>query len=402
MKSLGIIWRFLCLMFQRRRYPGSGTVLLIFQSPQYYGTHTYFKYITEYFSQRGLSIHLLVSEEDIDESVMKVINQYGITVTSFNRDQLYYSILSKGQPLSAGIYYVLHILKQLVFLLDLYRKIKPRFTFISVGYPSMWFPALYLPGSLYYIQHVMPGGSLDRGSSLLLRLALFLKHSRIIAVSDFCGKRMTQHWGIPPGNIDVISNYYEGPIRARIPSETIRVVSVARADVVKNPVLWADLGNKVTRMRDNVVFIWAGVGDAWEDAKRRVENPGKVRFLGFRKDVAEVYADADIYFTPAKSETQGIAVVGAMFYELPVIATSNGGTADSVVDGETGFLVDVTDEQQMIDRLLRLIDNETLRLEMGKKAKERFDRLFTRQTWTEQMDRLLRADLHPEQAWKVS
>ena len=391
MKSIKLIFSFLCLLLAPRRngITHSQKVLLIFQSPQYYGTHTYFKCLTEYLTQRGLTIHLVVAEDEINDSVMKVVEKYKITMTVFNQKQIYPIYHRKGQSLKSRIYFVLHGLKQLTFLMKIHRVVNPKFTYISVGYPFIWFVGLLLPGKIFYIQNVMPGYQLDEGNASLLRLGLLLKHPKIIAVSDFCRARMAHHWHIPATKIKMIYYYYVGVEIGKVSSDKVRILSLARADEVKNPVLWAEIGNKITAMRDDVVFIWAGDGNALKEAKSKVNDPTKVQFIGYREDVPECYANADIFFTPARSETGGISVVGAMFHGLPVVTTDTGGTVESVVDGETGFVVDVTNQEQVIDRLMRLIDSKALRDEMGKKGKMRFEQLFTKAIWTKSMDDLL-------------
>jgi len=389
-KALKLIFSFVYLRFVPHITRDSKTVLLIFQSPQNYGTHTYFRHLTEYLNDRGMGIHLLVAEDEVDESVLKIIEKYNIKMTVFNKEQIYPIYYRKGQSLKSWIYFLLHALKQIVFLLKIQRTINPKFTFISVGYPFIWFVGLSIPGKIYYIQHVMPGSELDTGNQFLLKIGFFMKRPHIIAVSDFCRKKMTTYWKIPEKRIKVIYNYYKGTDQVRRLSDKIRILSLARADEVKNPVLWAELGNKICALRDDVVFIWAGDGNALHEAKAKVKDPAKVQFIGYRDDVSDLYANADIYFTPARSETHGISVVGAMFHGLPVIATDNGGTIESVSNGETGFIVDVANKDQMIDRLLQLIDNKMLRIEMGRKAKLRFEQLFTENIWSSKMDNLFR------------
>lgn len=385
-----LIVSFLYLKFKPRRRKGQKTVLLMFQSPQYYGTHTYFRYITEYLTQRGVKIHLLVAESEVDEKVRRIVEMYKISMMVYNNKDIYPITYHEGQSLKGAYYFIYHALMQSVFVLRVYRRVNPLFTVVSVGWPFMWFPAFMVPGKIFGIFHVMPMVPLERGNAAFMKAGLLFKSSRLIAVSDFCRKKMALNWRLPIHKIDVVYNYYEGIEKARITSDKIRVVSIARADDVKNPALWAQIGNRITAMRDNVVFVWAGEGNNLQAARGKVLDQTKVQFLGYRTDVPELYANADIYFTPARSETHGIAVVEAMFYGLPVIATNNGGTVESVAEGETGFLVDVSNEEQMIARLLQLVDDETLRIEMGRKGRLRYEQLFTKETWIRHMDSLMK------------
>ena len=55
---------------------------------------------------------------------------------------------------------------------------------------------------------------------------------------------------------------------------------------------------------------------------------------------------------------------------IPVVASEVGGLAFLVQDGVTGFTVPVDDPQALADRILKLISNPGLRLQMGQKAAE--------------------------------
>ncbi len=61
----------------------------------------------------------------------------------------------------------------------------------------------------------------------------------------------------------------------------------------------------------------------------------------------------------------------AMAAGVPVIATCYGGSAEAVVDGETGYIVNPFDTAQFADRLIRLLNDEALRQQMGAHAKQR-------------------------------
>ncbi|MBM3335458.1 glycosyltransferase family 4 protein, partial [Candidatus Sumerlaeota bacterium] len=71
---------------------------------------------------------------------------------------------------------------------------------------------------------------------------------------------------------------------------------------------------------------------------------------------------------------------------LPVVAFAVGGLKESVVHGETGFLVENKNVRALARALETLIDNEQLRLEMGAKARKRVVQYFT---WDRHVDQLL-------------
>jgi glycosyltransferase involved in cell wall biosynthesis len=66
---------------------------------------------------------------------------------------------------------------------------------------------------------------------------------------------------------------------------------------------------------------------------------GSVRFLGWRKDMASVYAALDILTLTSVNEGTPVALIEGMAAGIPVVATAVGGVPDIVRDGETGRLV---------------------------------------------------------------
>jgi glycosyltransferase involved in cell wall biosynthesis len=63
-----------------------------------------------------------------------------------------------------------------------------------------------------------------------------------------------------------------------------------------------------------------------------------VHFVGWRDDIASVYRAADVAILPSLHEPFGRVVVEAMAFEVPVVATSNGGPAEVLHDGIDGLL----------------------------------------------------------------
>ena len=121
--------------------------------------------------------------------------------------------------------------------------------------------------------------------------------------------------------------------------------------------LTADLG-----LRDNVHFT------------------GKVD----QAQLANWYAAGDVFAMPCRTRVGGWDVegLGIVFLEasatgLPVIVGNSGGAVDTVLDGETGFLVDGNNLSEIRDRLIELLANQDLAKRMGSAGRN-----WVTQEWT--------------------
>ena len=118
----------------------------------------------------------------------------------------------------------------------------------------------------------------------------------------------------------------------------------------------------------------AGTGPQREDLERelsRLDLAGRVRFLGWQRDLGPIFQSWDIFAMPSLDEGLPISALEAMAEGLPVVATSVGGLPEAVEDGQTGYLVPPSDVAALSGRLRLLILDPELRLAMGAAGRER-------------------------------
>jgi glycosyltransferase involved in cell wall biosynthesis len=166
--------------------------------------------------------------------------------------------------------------------------------------------------------------------------------------------------------------------RLGVPQETVVVVAVSRMVRHKGyPELLA-------AMRDVPAELWV-VGerlasDHGEDMEPYFANAGlgaRLRRLGYRTDVAEILAAADIFALPSHFEGLPMSIIEAMLAELPVVATDIRGPREQVVDGETGLLVPPADAPALANALRRLSADAPLRARMGEGGRARAVALYS-------------------------
>ncbi len=96
---------------------------------------------------------------------------------------------------------------------------------------------------------------------------------------------------------------------------------------------------------------------------RELDLCGKVLFLGNVSDTAHVLEISDLFLLPSETESFGLAALEAMAVGVPVISSNTGGIPEVNVHGETGFLSNVGDVEDMANNALKIFkDEETLNL----------------------------------------
>ncbi len=107
-----------------------------------------------------------------------------------------------------------------------------------------------------------------------------------------------------------------------------------------------------------------------------------VVFAGYASydDLPRYYRTADIFCVPAVGrESFGIILLEAMGAGKPIVATSIDGYADVVAHGTEGLLVPPKNVKMLSEALLVLLRDEELRLEMGRRGREKVEKL----SWTD-------------------
>ena len=128
-------------------------------------------------------------------------------------------------------------------------------------------------------------------------------------------------------------------------------------------------------------YLWiAGEGPLRETLEREAERLGvraRTRFLGWRQDVAALYATADILVCPSRHEPLGNVIIEGWAHGVPVVAADNLGPGALIKDGETGLLFPVNDANALAAALKRLISNDELGRRLAENGKKIYKKKFS-------------------------
>ncbi|MFH1329846.1 MAG: glycosyltransferase [Actinomycetota bacterium] len=148
-----------------------------------------------------------------------------------------------------------------------------------------------------------------------------------------------------------------------------------------------------------VRFVLAGSGPEEARLRSRVRDEGlgdRVAFAGFREDVAEVLAAADLVVHPSHADALPTALIHALAAGVPAVATRVGGIPE-IVGEQAGVLVAPGDPSAVAAAIRALADDAPRRRQMGEAARSRFAARFEGTAWARRLrafyDEVLAAEL---------
>jgi 1,2-diacylglycerol 3-alpha-glucosyltransferase len=125
----------------------------------------------------------------------------------------------------------------------------------------------------------------------------------------------------------------------------------------------------------SVHLVLAGIGKEKQSLEELTEKLGiqkAVTFTGFvpDEDLENIYRVADLFVTAGIAELQSIVTMEAMASGLPVVAVNSMALPELVHDGENGYLFSDGDSQMLVEKVIAILTNQTMRAQMSERSLE--------------------------------
>lgn len=254
-----------------------------------------------------------------------------------------------------------------------------------------------------------------RGSEFPLKDgALYRLTYRHVATGMIVNSRATAetlvrriHWR-PAGTVHVLPNgvdlsRFERPrpraetrVALRIPAEAPVLMALGELTDRKNVALLLAAAPRLVAAFRGLRILVAGEGK--EEARLREQARAlgvekSVTFLGFRRDVPDLLAAADVLVHPARVEGFGYAVAEAMAAGLPVVATNASSLPELVDAGRTGALFPPEDADALAEAVAAYLADPELRARHGRAGREKAKREFSSERRREELEGILTSSL---------
>lgn len=176
-------------------------------------------------------------------------------------------------------------------------------------------------------------------------------------------------------------------------SDTLTVGCVARISAEKGIQYFIEAAIRLSEHWPNVRFdLVGGVRNRaeqlyFEKCLKILDSSGKrslFRFLGHKTDIPSLLSQMDVVVVPSLSEGLPLAVIEAIAMGKPLVASNVDGIPEIVANGETSLLVEPGNANAIAIAIEQLLRDESLRTEMGRKARLRAEEAFSQKRMIEQ------------------
>jgi glycosyltransferase involved in cell wall biosynthesis len=236
------------------------------------------------------------------------------------------------------------------------------------------------------------------------RLCTALCHL-VIPVSEHTAQVMRDEESAPPEKLRVVLNGVDFD-RVRISSPEA-LAAIRREHAPHGEFLLLQVGRlhpekgyeylfpALKRVREHagrpVRLLVAGVGpfeQVYRELARDLGIDDMVSFLGFRRDVADLMAAADVFVLASVAEAFGLALAEALYLGTPIVATRAGGIPEIISDGRDGLLVPAADPEALGSAILALVHDDRLRQELAGAGRDKMTARFAFDQMVRQYERV--------------
>lgn len=251
-------------------------------------------------------------------------------------------------------------------------------------------PALFLANSKIPLFLTKQVGSFIEKKDFFHKL-LYHRVTKLFAISTVIKKNLIETTPVKPEKVVILPN---GTDTSRFNPDNVDRLKIKKEYSIGSEEIVLGMLGRFTPGKGHEEFLWSAkelnkeyknlrymiVGEPsrgeseYADKIKQLAKNYELRnlvFTGYREDIPEVLSAMDIFVFPSHSEAFGIALVEAMAMKKPSVCSNAEGVLDIAVDGETSFLFENKNAEDLKAKLKLLIDSKETRRKFGESARRR-------------------------------
>lgn len=234
-------------------------------------------------------------------------------------------------------------------------------------------------------------------ASFMEKFLVNLNFDKIITVSNATKNSLINDFGVNESKIEILFNGVDIPKYDNVTTNSHhknQVIFVGRLAPHKHVDHYIQVINDIKSVFPNIKFLIVGKGPEKEQLVSMINDLKLNDYIEFKQDLSDeelitAIKQSDILVLPSTREGFGMVLAEANCCEKPVITYAAGGTVDVVKDGYNGYLIEAGNIQELKEKTIKLLENETLREQIGNNGRKRVEELFDWENITDDYIKIL-------------
>ena len=152
---------------------------------------------------------------------------------------------------------------------------------------------------------------------------------------------------------------------SKFDSEKWNLLYVGKIEPRRNPYMLLDICERLTDVYKDVHMTIIGNGEQayleeWKSKADKLISKGVLTYFPgmSQSKLQDVYKKADLMVFPSNYDIFGMVLLEAMYFDLPVVSSFNGGADMLITDGVDGFTIKEYDTKIWTDKIAKLHDDK--------------------------------------------
>ncbi|HVZ22551.1 MAG TPA: glycosyltransferase [Vicinamibacterales bacterium] len=157
-----------------------------------------------------------------------------------------------------------------------------------------------------------------------------------------------------------------------IPSDAHVVSTVGRLTAIKQHHLFLETARLVANQDAAALFLIVGDGELRADLEQAARDAGladRVRFLGWRRDLAAIYGASDVFLLTSRNEGTPVALIESLAAGVPGVSTDVGGVRDVITGDDVGLTAAYDDAAGLAAAVATLLGDTERRRATGERGR---------------------------------